>query len=71
MEEMLAKTDWRFLRIVSVGQPVPMEIPGVGGVRVPCEVEMETGEGKIVRPFKLAIRAVYNQPDRWEIHGGF
>jgi len=24
-----------------------------------------------VSPFKLAIRAVYNQPDRWEIHGGF
>ncbi|MGB9406783.1 MAG: hypothetical protein WCA89_04555, partial [Terracidiphilus sp.] len=71
MEEMLAKTHWHFVRIVSVSQPVPMEIPGVGGVRVPCEIELEVDEVKTVRTFSLAIRAVYNQPDRWEIHGGF
>ena len=71
MAQMLAEKPVRYLEILSIGEPVPNEIPGVGGVRVPCEVELEVGGFKEAQEFSLGIRPAYNQPARWEIHGGF
>jgi hypothetical protein len=53
-------------KVSSVGQPVKREASQVGGFKVPCTVEMSG-----VETFILAIRAEYNQPERWVIHGGF
>ena len=69
MKQMLGTH--RFLRIISIGKPVPHPIPGVGGYRVACKVEVESNGEKVTRSFPgVCVRAVYNQPDRWEIHGG-
>jgi hypothetical protein len=53
-------------KVVSVGQPVKREASEGGGFKVPCTIEMNG-----VATFILAIRAEYNQPERWVIHGGF
>jgi hypothetical protein len=64
----------KVLRIVSVGEPKPQPIPGVGGYVVPCEIEIEGPDGTpltksfpgvAVRPVDLNLQA-----DRWNIHGG-
>jgi hypothetical protein len=63
LKEMIEdKAHMRFLRVASIGEPFPMEIPGVGGVRVPCEVELESThqDGVDVIP-------VPGYPDRWEV----
>ncbi len=61
----------QFIRIVSVGEPYVQPMPGVGGVVVPCEVEVEGVGKKGVQEFKVAVRAVYGaKPERWTIHGG-
>jgi len=59
-------------RIVSVGEPYPQPLPGVGGYVVPYEVEV-TGEGKTnTRKGNAAVRPAdpATQRDRWTIHGG-
>jgi len=70
--ERMAKTygKIRFLRIVSIGEPVPRSVGG--GFYVPCTVEIEEN-GKINqwRPQHSYVRQVHGQPDRWEIIGGF
>ncbi|MFH0981482.1 MAG: hypothetical protein V2A79_08085 [Planctomycetota bacterium] len=68
MEE--AYGDASFVRIVSIGEPIPQPIPGVGGMVVVCRVEVESDGLRHVAERRLAIRPVYSQPDRWEIHGG-
>jgi len=69
MEEMFGKM--KVLRIVSIGEPKPHWIPGVGGMVVPCSVEIEVDGQKTVWERKPAVRPVgESQPDRWAIHGG-
>ncbi len=69
MREMFGKM--KVLRIVSIGEPRPQPLPGVGGMVVDCEVEIEIGGVKMVRSFTPGIRPVgSSQPDRWTIRGG-
>jgi hypothetical protein len=69
MEQMFGRI--KFIRIVSIGKPVPHPMPETKGVVVPCVVEIEVdgkiGEQKFDR---LGVRQVYNQPGRWTIFGG-
>ncbi len=60
----------RFLRIISIGAPVPHAL--TGGLYVPCTVEIEEN-GKITQwhPEHSYVRKVHGQPGRWEIIGGF
>ncbi len=58
------------IRIVSIGEPTPHPIPGVGGFQVPCKLEIEEDGTKSIYEYSPAVRPVYNQPDRWNIHGG-
>ena len=60
----------RFIRIVSIGDPVPHSV--TGGLYVPCTVEIEEN-GKISQwqPEHSYVRQVHGQPGRWEIIGGF
>ena len=60
----------RFIRIISIGEPVPK--PQMGGLYVPCTVEIEeNGEISQWQPKHSYVRQVHGQPDRWEITGGF
>ncbi len=71
--EILQKLGWdmKFLRIVSIGEPVPQPVAGVGGTEVTCQVEVEVNGVPTIRTFTPAIRAVSSsQPERWAIHGG-
>jgi hypothetical protein len=68
MKETFGRVRW--LRIVSLGKPFPQPIPGVGGLCVPYEVEIEADGVRSIKKFNAAVRPVYNQPDRWTIHGG-
>jgi len=60
----------RFIRIISIGEPVPHSV--TGGLYVPCTVEIEEN-GKISQwqPEHSYVRQVHGQPERWEIIGGF
>jgi hypothetical protein len=60
----------RFIRIISIGEPVPR--PEMGGLYVPCTVEIEEN-GKISQwhPEHSYVRQVHGQPERWKITGGF
>ena len=60
----------RFIRIISIGEPVPHSL--THGLYVPCAVEIEEN-GKILQwsPKHSYVRQVYGQPGRWEIIGGF
>ena len=60
----------RFIRIISIGEPIPR--PEMGGLYVPCTVEIEEN-GKIIQwhPEHSYVRQVHDQPGRWEITGGF
>jgi hypothetical protein len=61
----------KFLRIVSIGKPVPHPNPATKGVVVPCVVEIEVDGKTEEQNFdRLGIRQVYNQPGRWTIFGG-
>ena len=66
----------RFIRIISIGEPVPPHTTGglymPGALYVPCTVEIEEN-GKIIQwhPKHSYVRQVYGQPGRWEIIGGF
>jgi len=69
MEEMFGHI--KFLRIVSIGKPVPHPNPGTKGTLVPCVVEIEVNGKTAEQKFdRLGIRQVYNQPGRWTIFGG-
>lgn len=68
LQEAFAGT--KFLRIVSIGEPMPVADAGAGAVSVPCEVETEENGVKQVQSFHPRVRQVYNQPDRWTIFGG-
>lgn len=69
MEEMFK--DLGIVRIVSIGEPKPHPTPGVGGFMVPCQLEIEkNGVKSIYEPYGPGVRPVYNQPHRWDIHGG-
>lgn len=61
----------RFLRIISIGKPRPDPDLRTRFLQVPCEVEVEENGVKSVMKPVLNVRAVYNQPDRWTIGGGF
>jgi len=60
----------RFIRIISIGEPVPHAL--TGGLYVPCNIEIEEN-GKIIQwqPKDSYVRQVHGQPERWEIIGGF
>jgi hypothetical protein len=64
----------KIVRVVSIGEPTPHPIPGVGGFTVPCAVEFENPDGStFMKEFpRIAVRPVdqENNPDRWNIHGG-
>jgi hypothetical protein len=64
----------KVMRIVSIGEPMPQPIPGVGGFVLSCQIEVESSDGNTsIREFPaVAVRPVdRNQyPDRWNIHGG-
>jgi len=71
MKQTFGKTRW--LRIVSMDKPTPHPMPEVGGLRVPCKVEIEKDGVKSVRePYGPFVRTIHRQgePPRWEIHGG-
>ena len=72
MEELFG--GMKVVGIVSIGEPKPQPIPGVGGFVVPCKVEVENADGsKSTREFPaVAVRPVDRnlQADRWNIHGG-
>ncbi len=72
MEELFG--GMKIVGIVSIGEPKPQPIPGVGGFVVPCKVEVENADGsKSTREFPaVAVRPVDRnlQADRWNIHGG-
>jgi hypothetical protein len=60
-----------FLHVVSVGEPQPHSMPGVGGYQVPCEVEVELdGKKEIMKKPHIAVRESREQPGYWYIHGG-
>ncbi len=69
LEKALGKIE--FLRIVSVGNP----IPGRGGpsklLQVPCEVECREDGKTDLKEFNLGVQAVESQPVRWVLRGGF
>ena len=55
----------KYIRIVSIGKPVPYT--KTGSLRVPCKVEIEK-DGKItVQSIAPCIRQVYGQPERRQI----
>ena len=64
----------KVIQIVSIGEPQPQPIPGVGGFIVPCEVQMQDEAGNTYNKKweRVAVRPVdeRKQPDRWNIHGG-
>jgi hypothetical protein len=60
----------RFIRIISIGEPVPHSL--TGGLYVPCTVEIEeNGQIRQWHPEHSYVRRVHGQPERWEIIGGF
>ncbi len=69
----------RFIRIISIDEPVPCsEAEHCGGdhfctgLHVTCEVEIEeNGKINLWKPRCVAIRQVHGQPDRWQIISGF
>ena len=68
MAEVFGK--FKFLRIVSIGQPRPHRDPATGFLQVPCQVEIEAdGERSIITP-TANVRRVIGQPGRWAIGGG-
>ena len=50
IEEMFEEL--KIVRIISIDEPKPHPIPGVGGFMVPCKLEIEKGRAKLTRPFK-------------------
>lgn len=58
---------YKVVRLVEVGKPVPY--PESKRLEVPVKVELEM-KNERVKSFTPHIRFVYNQPDRWEIIGG-
>jgi hypothetical protein len=72
MQELLG--NMKVVRIVSIGEPKPQSIPGVGGYVVSCKVELANADGSTsIRDFPaVAVRPVDKnlQANRWNIHGG-
>jgi hypothetical protein len=63
----------RIIRIVAIDKPTPHPIPEIGGLRVPCKVEIEQDGAKSVwEPYGPFVRTIHKQSEdpRWEIHGG-
>jgi hypothetical protein len=59
-------------RIISIGDPYPQPLPGVGGYVVPYEVELTKDGVTSTKKYNAAVRPVdpKTQGDRWAIHGG-
>jgi hypothetical protein len=60
----------KFIKIISIGDPVPHSL--TGGLFVPCKIEIEK-DGKVSdwAPEHSYVRKVHGQTERWEIIGGF
>lgn len=59
----------KFIRIVSIGEPIPSTFNN--SLKVPCEYEFEANGVKAVRQSGIYVRPVHGQPGRWSIDGGF
>lgn len=68
MEEVYGRIE--FVRIISVGDPIPHPRAETRFLQVPCEVELRVNGQTHVKEFMPNIRPVYGQPDRWGIGGG-
>jgi hypothetical protein len=71
MKETFGKM--RFLRIVSMGKPTPHPIPEIGGLRVPCKVEVERDDVKSIwEPYGPFVRPTHRKMEnpRWAIFAG-
>jgi len=71
MKETFGKM--RFLRIISMDKPTPHPIPEIGGLRVPCKIEVEKdGVKSVWEPYGPFVRTTHRKMEhpRWEIHGG-
>lgn len=63
----------KVVRIISIGEPTPHPIPGIGGLRVPCKIEIEKdGVRSVWEPYGPFVRTTHKEMTnpRWEIHGG-
>jgi len=63
----------KVIRIISIGEPTPHPIPGIGGLRVPCKIEIEKdGVKSVWEPYGPFVRTTHKKMKnpRWEIHGG-
>ncbi len=63
----------RILRIISMDKPTAHPIPEIGGLRVPCKVEVEKdGVKSVWEPYGPFVRTTHRKMEnpRWEIHGG-
>jgi len=70
LEEALK--DIKYLRIISVGDPIPIENTMPQSYRVPCTVEFEKdGDTHTHSTDELRVRPVHGQTDRWWVYGGF
>jgi hypothetical protein len=69
IEEMFKEL--KIVRIISIDEPKPHPTPSVGGLMVPCKLEIEKdGIKSVYEPYGPGVRPVHGQPNRWNIHGG-
>ncbi|MHC4215225.1 MAG: hypothetical protein ACYSWP_17830 [Planctomycetota bacterium] len=63
--------DLKIIRIISIGEPKPDPSPSVGGLRVPCKLEIKKdGIKSVYEPYGPGVRPERSHPNRWGIHGG-
>ncbi len=61
--EMFAEV--KLIRLVSIGKPESQ--PERGGLRVPCQVEIEKDGKSTIQPIAPCTQQLYGQPERWQV----